>query len=274
MKLFTFGDSWTEGIGGNTIEELSTSIESERTIIRQKYCWPKHLSDLLDCQFINYGVASFSNNGIFNSICYQLKNEIITKNDFVVIMWSSSLRDNLPFFPNEDSLNIWGERYKNKQHLIKYIFDGITGNNVNYNRIEKEFRYYYISNLFSKPYYDIVNQNYILHLQFIFKQMGIQYIFCDAFDTMISKDIIGEVDNSNLIDNSRYWGYKEKTFSDFLIDLKKRYVWEDNNYWNESVAGKHPNNNGYKLIAEELYKFILKSNLIESDINKSKNYLI
>jgi lysophospholipase L1-like esterase len=104
--------------------------------------------------------------------------------------------------------------------------------------------------------------------------MGIRYLFCDAFDNMIGKTVISEIDNSNLIDNNRYWGCREKTFADFLIDLKRRDVWEDNNYWDRTTFGKHPNNNGYQLIAEELYRFILNSNLIENDINKSKNYLI
>lgn len=274
MKLFAFGDSWTEGVGGNLTEEFTTSIAEERTMIRQKYCWPKHLSDLLKCEFVNLGVGAFSNNAIFNSICNKLKNEIITQDDFVVIMWSSSLRDQLPFFPNEDSLHIWGKRYKTKQHLIKYIFDGITSNNINYNRAEKDFRDYYITNLFNDSYYDIVNQNYILHLQFVFKEMGIQYLFCDAFDIMINKGIISQIDNSNLIDSNRYWGYRERTFADLLIELKRRDVWEDNNYWDNLTIGKHPNSIGYRLIAEELYKFILNSNLIETDINKIKNYLI
>jgi lysophospholipase L1-like esterase len=274
MKLFTFGDSWTEGVGGNLTEEYTTSIAEECTIIRQKYCWPKHLSDLLKCEVVNLGVGSFSNNAIFNSICYQLKNEIITKDDFVIIMWSSSLRDQLPFFPNEDSFQILGQRYKHKLHLIKYIFDGISSKNITYNRLEKNFREYYITNLFSKSYYDIINQNYILHLQFMFKEMGIQYLFCDAFDTMISKNIICEIDNTNLIDSNRYWGYREKTFAEFLIDLKRRDVWEDNNYWSQSTSGKHPSNTGYQLIAEELYKFILNSNLLENNIDKDKNYLI
>jgi lysophospholipase L1-like esterase len=108
----------------------------------------------------------------------------------------------------------------------------------------------------------------------MFKQMGIQYLFCDAFDNMISKNAISEIDNSSLIDNNRYWGYREKTFADFLIDLKRKDVWEDNTHWSQSTSGKHPNNTGYELIAEELYKFILNLNLIENHINKSKNYLI
>ena len=260
MKLFTFGDSWTEGVGGN-IEDSIDSPE-QQTIIRQKYCWPKHLSDLLKCEVKNNGVGAFSNNAIFNAISYKLKNEIITQDDFVVIMWSSSLRDPLPFFPTEDDFFIWGKRYKSKQHLLKYIFDGVTGDNVNYNRAEKNFRDYYIGNLFNDTYYDIINQNYILHLQFLFNEMGIKYLFCDAFDSMINKNIDALVDKTHLIESDRYWGYQNKTMANLLIDTNRKDVWEDGSNWTNTTAGKHPNNNGYKLIAEELYKFISENNLL------------
>ena len=260
MKLFTFGDSWTEGVGGN-IEDSIDSPE-QRTIIRQKYCWPKHLSELLKCEVKNNGVGAFSNNAIFNAISYKLKNEIITQDDFVVIMWSSSLRDPLPFFPTEDDFFIWGKRYKSKQHLLKYIFDGVTGDNVNYNRAEKNFRDYYIGNLFNDTYYDIINQNYILHLQFLFNEMGIKYLFCDAIDSMINKNIDALVDKTHLIESDRYWGYQNKTMANLLIDTNRKDVWEDGSNWTNTTAGKHPNNNGYKLIAEELYKFISENNLL------------
>ena len=262
MKLFTFGDSWTEGVGGNIEDEYTTEIPEQRTIIRQKYCWPKHLSELLKCEVKNNGVGAFSNNAIFNAVSYQLKNEIITQDDFVVIMWSSSLRDSLPFFPTEDDFFIWGKRYKNKEHLLKYIFDGVNSDNVKYDRAEKNFRDYYVSNLFSDIYYDIVNQNYILHLQFIFKEMGIRYIFCDAFDVMINKEIDGLVDKTHLIESDKYWGYNDKTMADLLINTNRKDVWEDNTKWAYNTAGKHPNNNGYKLIADELYKFISENNLL------------
>jgi hypothetical protein len=73
MKLFTFGDSWTEGVGGNLTEEYVTDIPEERTIIRQKYCWPKHLSELLKCEVTNYGVGAFSKNTIFSFVAMLMK---------------------------------------------------------------------------------------------------------------------------------------------------------------------------------------------------------
>ena len=273
MKLFTFGDSWTEGVGSNLLEEYETEIPKERTLIRHKYCWPTKLSELIGCKVENNGVGSFSNNAIFNSVIYKLKNGSITSKDFVVVMWSSSLRDDLPFFPNENNFTIWGKRYKEKKHLVKYIFDGIDSINKEYNRIEKDFRDYYIQNLFTDSYYDIVNQNYILYLQFVFNQLGVKYIFCDAFDSMITTHINSDIDKSHLIEANSYWGYKEKTFVDFLIKLNRKDIWEDGCYWEDSTAGKHPNSIGYKLIAEELYQYILNNNLLKN--NKIKNsYLI
>mgnify|MGYP000494998037 CR=1 FL=1 len=79
MKLFTFGDSWTEGVGGNIEDEYTTDIPEQKTIIRQKYCWPKHLSGIFECEVINNGVGAFSNTAIFNAVCYQLKNKIKEK---------------------------------------------------------------------------------------------------------------------------------------------------------------------------------------------------
>jgi lysophospholipase L1-like esterase len=69
-------------------------------------------------------------------------------------------------------------------------------------------------------------------------------------------------------------GVENQSRPDIVIDLKRKDVWEDNTHWSQSTSGKHPNNTGYELIAEELYKFILNLNLIENHINKSKNYLI
>ena len=251
MKLFSFGDSWTEGVGGNLKEEYTTDIPEERTKIRHKYCWPNYLSKLLNCEYQNDGVGAYSNNVIFNSISARLKSDIITKDDFVIVMWSSSLRDDLPFFPNTNSFTMWGKRYKNKQHLYRFIFEQSDNDGTKHARLEKNFRDYYVSNLFTDTYYDIVNQNYILYLQFMFKEMGIRYLFCDAFDSMISTNLISDIDRTEIIDKTHYWGFKEKTMANFLIDLKRKDVWEDYNYWIGRTQGKHPNSEGYKIIANE-----------------------
>lgn len=262
MKLFTFGDSWTEGVGGNFSEEWLYETPIERTNIRHKYSWPTQLSKLLNCELKNNGVGGFSNNAIFNSICEQLKNKVITQNDFVVVMWSSSLRDDLPFFPTENNFHLLGNRYKNKLHLLTYIFDRIGSEHIEYKRAEKNFRDFYINNLYDDTYYNIVNQNYIIHLQFMFNQLGIRYLFCDAFDIMVSKNINELINKTHLINTNRYWGFGDKTMADLLMETKRKDMWDDGKRWESDVAGKHPNKNGYNLIAEELYTYVLNNDIL------------
>lgn len=269
--LHTFGDSWTEGVGGSLKEEYSTENPEERTKIRQKYCWPKYLSDKLGIPFTNYGIGGCSNKIIFEAVCNSIENESIKKNDFVVIMWSSSLRDSLPFFPTNNPWHFWGERYKSKEHLYKFIFTKSEVENQNYGRLKKDFMDFYISNLYSDEYYNIVNRNYILYLQFMFKNLGIRYLFCDAFDLMIKNTTLTDV--KTFVDFNHYLGYASKTIRDYLIDTKRKDVWEDNLGWGK-IYGKHPSKLGYEIIANRIYEFIIEKNILNYEINIYKNFII
>jgi len=269
MKLITFGDSWTEGVGGNLIEEDLTSDFSEKTKIRQKYCWPNYLSKLLDVEYTNFGVGGSNNKIIFESVCNSLENNLIDLNDFVIIMWSSSLRDPVPFFPKEDEWHFWNKRYISKKYLYDRIFKNNKKENLLYNKLKNEYKEWFISNLYNDYYYDIINQNYILYLQFMFDKMGIRYLFCDAFDSMVSFNILKEIDKTNFINQKNYWNFKTKTLRDFLEESKKSSIWQDFKMIKKNEV-KHPNMNGYKLIAEELYNWIQENNLLikkETQIN-------
>ncbi len=279
MKLFTFGDSWTEGVGGDLKEEYTTDIPEERTKIRHKYAWPTYLAKELNSDIQNDGVGATSNNAIFNGLAYKLRNNLITDSDFVIVMWSSSLRDGVPFFPSEDTFQFWGKKHKGKEHLFDYLLsnkmngDPIKNLNPGFKRAEKRFREFFFDNLFTDDYYDIVSQNYILYLQFILKELNIRYLFCDAFDLMVRENITKSLDKRHLIDESKYWGFGKKTFKDYLCDLNSKTVWEDGKLWTDQTGGKHPNKIGYKLIAEELYRFILNNNLLEKQLS-TNNYFI
>jgi lysophospholipase L1-like esterase len=273
MKLFTFGDSWTEGVGGNLKEEYATNIPEERTKIRHKYAWPTKLSKLLNVDLQNDGVGGFSNNAIFNAISFKLKNDLITSNDFVIIMWSSSLRDSVPFFPIDNNFQFWGKRHTTKEHLYKYLLSDMIVDNAKFKRIDKDYKNYFINNLYTDVYYDIINQNYILYLQFILKKLGIRYLFCDGFDLMIRNDIHSTIDKTHLIDELHYWKFKNKTFKDYLSDTHRKDVWEDGFHWLPNTDGKHPNKNGYEIIADELYNFIVKNNLL-NPIQIDNSFLI
>lgn len=271
MILHTFGDSWTEGVGGNLKEEYSTEDAEQRTKIRQKYCWPKYLSDFLNVPFINYGVGGCSNKIIFEAICNSIQNQSIKKDDFVVVLWSSSLRDDVPFFPSNNPWHFWGERYKSKEHLYQFIFTKSKTENKNYERLKKDFMDFYISNLYSDEYYNIVNQNYILYLQFMFKNLGIRYLFCDAFDLMVKENTL--TTQKSFIDINHYFGFSKKTMRDFLDETQRKDVWEDNIKWG-NVYGKHPSKIGYQIIAQQMYIFINEKNLLEYETPIFKNFII
>jgi len=275
MKLFTFGDSWTEGVGGDLIEEEKTNSPEERTKIRQNFCWPKYLSDLLEIEFCNFGMGASSNKTIFDVVSHSIHNQTFSKNDLVVIMWSSSLRDSLPFFPDDNPWHFWGERYLNKKHIYQFIVNTTKLNNtdshININ-LKKDYKEFFLENLFSDQYYNIINQNYILYLQFMFDRIGVRYVFCDAFDTMIKKNILKEIDKTDYINKNHYWNFSNKTFKDHLCETNKKEVWEDKKLWDDNhYGGKHPSKFGYQLIAKELYHWILEKNIlnyITKDINK------
>ena len=269
MRLFTFGDSWTEGIGGCIEEEYTTNIPEERTKIRHKYCWSKYLSDLLKIEFQNFGMGASSNKTIFDMVTQSIHNHIINKDDLVVIMWSSSLRDELPFFPSHNPWHFWGERYLSKKHIYEFIIDKSELNKSDlHTNLKKEYKEFFIENLFSNFYYNIVNQNYIIYLQFMFEKIGIRYLFCDAFDNMIKEDITAEIDKTSLINKTHYWGFPNKTMKDILIESNLKNVWEDGNLWLNNKSGKHPSKYGYELMANELYKWIIEKNILTYKTNK------
>ena len=263
MKLFTFGDSWTEGVGGNLEEELQTDAPEDRTKIRHKYCWPKYLSDTLDAELQNFGMGGSSNKNIFDLVSQLIHNQTINKDDLVVVMWSSSLRDEVPFFPTENLWHFWGEKYMNKSHIYKSALSNKKTSDYDLHKnLKCEYQEYFIDNLFTDVYYNIINQNYILYLQYMFEKIGIRYLFCDAFDIMIKNDYLVSIDKTDLINKNHYWGFIDKTFKEYLIEKNRKDVWEDGNLWLDTVVGKHPNKNGYQLISDELYRFIKENNIL------------
>ncbi len=269
MILYAFGDSWTEGVGGDLGEEKKTEIPEERTKIRHLTSWPKYLAEMLEIDFVNMGVGAASNKIIFDCVVSLVKNDTIKTNDLVIIMWSSPLREEVPFFPKNE-WHFWGERYKSKEHIFKFILKNSEIKNLKYRKFEKEYKEFYMDEVYDESYYNIINQNYLIFLQFLFDKMGINYLFCDAFDNMISKNIIEEINKTKLICKKKYWRFMESTLRDFLIEKGIKDVWEDNIQFTERYAGKHPNKKGYKIIAEELHSWIIENNLIE---NKKDSYI-
>ena len=242
MKLHAYGDSWTEGQG--------TTDNREEW---KNYSWVKIISDKLGIDSINNGVSGNSNIKIFNKVVDDLIEGKIKNDDIVVIMWSSSLRDLVPFLPKNEWVS-WSIK-----HLIEYphkFVESYQSENEKYNNFLCSFKELYVSNLFNQNYYNIVNQNYIIFLQKMFDFYEVKYVMCDAFESMII-ELNKDDDRLDIIDKKYYWQFGKKTIRDFLNDTNREDIWEHSeNYKNRPT--QHPNIDGYKLISDMLYDFIIK----------------
>lgn len=265
MRIVAFGDSFTAGEGANYdyTETLSTFEEKEK--YQKSHSWPKYLSDLMKVGYENNGEIGSTNYRIFSNIFEQYSVKNIKEDDLIIIMWSSPIRDHLPFFPNiwsttgpiglgwslkelssPKSMELFSKRYfKDSKssfgdtfHLVKRYVESDLFNFFN----DSYFKYY-INNVYDEYYYKTLSTNYIVFLQKYFEWKNQKYIMCDAFDEMVF--------DPNLVNTNFY--YRDKTALDILDDGGD--VYEKPIYDSERRRAPHPNINGHKLIAKELKEF-------------------
>jgi hypothetical protein len=253
MILHAYGDSWTEGEGCN-LEKEKTLKNQELIIYRNKQSWVKTLADSLNINWINNGKSGNPNSVIFNSIIDDVTNGRVKKGDLVGIMWSSSLRDYAAFLPRQQWVS-WSIK-----HLIsrpdKFINSYQSSNEI-YDSFLREYKNFFLENLFNQNYYNIVNQNYIIFLQRLLEFYDIKYFMVDAFDKMVNVSNMNKSDNYlDLINTKKYWEFHTTSMRDYLEKTNTDC------FENTNEPGKHPNSFGYNLISQELYNYILKNNII------------
>ena len=255
MILHAYGDSWTEGEGCN-LEIESTLKNQELIIYRNQNSWVKLLADKLNLQWINNGKGGNPNSVIFNSIIDDVTNDRIKKGDLVIVLWSSSLRDYAAFLPRQQWVS-WS--VKHLVNLPEKFINSYKSNNETYDSFLREYKSFFLDNLFNQNYYNIVNQNYIIFLQKLFEFYGIKYVMADAFDMMVV-DPNEKDDVSNMIKTKYYLEYRKKTMRDILQETKLD-CFEDIKMISTNPA-QHPNIMGYNLISVEFNNYIVKNNII------------
>jgi lysophospholipase L1-like esterase len=258
MILHAYGDSWTEGEGADINIENTLNNTNDKRLFRNSKSWVKSLSDRLIIPNKNNGISGNSNNKIFNQIVLDVQNHLIKSGDLIIVMWSSSLRDSVPFLPKDEWIS-WSVK-----HLLETpekFTTSYKSNNIDYNKFLIDYKNYFILNLFNQNYYNIVNQNYIIFLQKLFQFYNINYLFCDGLESMII-DLHKKDNVTNLIKDNNYWGFKKETFRDFLLKTNRLDLWEYQDVTYKDRAKQHPNENGYNLISQELYNYIVKNNII------------
>lgn len=281
-RIVTFGDSWTVGVGSNLYLEKrpyekwdkKTSKTIERKI-QQKYSWPSQLAKKLQVDCLNYGETGNSNDKIVDSIIkYHESTHKKTEEELYIIMWSSGLRNNLYFIPNKiksiSKIGI-GFDYKSiiKQKTQKRRgfdpFFKIEGNLSEEDFLVKEVEPFFkeftdnliLNDVIDNSYFDFINQMQIYFIQQYFNYFKINYIMCDAFESMFSYS--NKV--KDIIDLKNY--YQPKKFKNFFDYIENNYG--DSYFENFGIDkkyqsnGKHPNRHGYFKISELLYQFILEN---------------
>lgn len=252
-RLVAYGDSWTIGEGCNR-EIEDTLSKHEKMAYQKENSWVKFLADKLNLPYENNGLSGNPNNKIFNQIIDDVKNGITTKNDLVVVMWSSSLRDYLPYMPHGPKGEWLSWSTKHLMDTPERFFTSTQTENRYYDFFMEDYKKFWLTNLYDDLYYSIVNQNYIIFLQQFFAHYKIKYVLCDGIEDMFL-GVTNEYDKRNLIDKKKYWGCMEITFRDWLIKNTDESFWEYTDNWDKRST-QHPNIKGYKLIADELNKFI------------------
>ena len=242
MNLHAYGDSWTEGQG-------TTEDRKEW----KTHSWVKIVSDKLGATSNNNGISGNSNLNIFNKVVDDLIEDKIKENDIVVVMWSSSLRDLVPFLPKNEWVS-WSVK-----HLVEYphkFVESYQSENEKYNNFLYSFKELFITDLFNQNYYNIVNQNYIIFLQKMFEFYKIKYVMFDAFESMIT-DLDRKDSKVEIINQNYYWGFNKKTIRDLLNSTNRDDIWEHIENYKDRPT-QHPNIEGYRLISEIIYDFIKK----------------
>ena len=255
MKVIAFGDSWTAGEGTNRsiTNKMKTFDEVEQ--YQKQHSWPRYLADKIGVQYKNFGEVGSTNYRIFSNVFEQFAENQISNDDLIVIMWSSPLRDPLPFFPHMFSRTgpiglSWSLKElvsDNKESLKRYYEHWGKTNPLHISYMENDlikfmdnYFPFYLENLHDESYYKLLNTNYMIMLQKYLESKGIDYIMCNAFE---------ELDyDEKLVDITNY--YNHQTMFEFLSN--KGEVWED---IKTKQVIKHPNTQGHKLIAQEVFDF-------------------
>jgi hypothetical protein len=258
-RIVAYGDSWTIGEGCNR-EIEDTLSKHEKVIYQKENSWVRMLGDKLNLPIENNGISGNPNNKIFNQIVDDIKNGVTTKHDLVVVMWSSSLRDYLPFLPHGPKGEWLSWSTKHLMETPDRFFTSTQTENRYYDFFMEDYKKFFLVNMHSDLYYSIINQNYVIFLQNFFKHYKIQYVMCDGIEDMFM-GIEPTYDKTDLIETETYWQYRKKTIRDWLIEFNDTSMWEHKERW-DTRGTQHPNIKGYELIAEELGKFIDSQKII------------
>ena len=210
--------------------------------LSRRHSWVRHLADSFGVEWENFGLSGENNYNILNTI---FKNKsLLNENSLVVIMWSSSLREKLHFFPKEKGDFLFWSKDLLKSEPERFFNNG--------DDFWKEYKKHFLVNLYDEKYFEYVQLNYIELLVKWFEWNKVPYVMCNAFEPIIP--------NKRKFKN--YYKQDSSLFED-LIRTNRKDVWQMKLKQEKYFNAQHPNENGQKIIANILKEFIENNEVIK-----------
>ena len=163
------------------------------------------------------------------------------------------MRDKLPWMPDIFNNNVRsGITWSIKE--LSLVANGCTNivwkDNEFKDKYDDFFHNYlkhYVVELYDEKYFDIFNLNLVSTLQHYLNYLGVEYIMLDAFEPMF-------VNIPNQIATQNYWECATNNIWTYLKQFNGD-LFELDGYAINKVVQKHPNTEGHKVFAKELYRF-------------------
>lgn len=221
MKIYSVGCSFTEGCG-----------------VGRSNAYTKHLANLLECEYENFGESGHSNLYIFRKAIELIKNW--DKKDLLIIQWTSPIRqelissDGYLFYPPNNNFvdlsYLYGQNVKNELKLL-----GLNNEEVEKD-IQKKFEPILINHT-----ENFINEKYQYEMSFAY-----------------------EIALFNLLENLGYkhihffgWGFQCK-IEDVYNFTNEKFIKETFQEYTNTPIGQHPNLEGHVEWSKYLFDNVKK----------------
>lgn len=275
-----FGDSWTRGDGcqfvpGSGIIDSKIKYGLDYSTEYNTFSFPSQVKNHLSFQvnISNNGSSGSSNFQIYKKVLDELYSDKFKSGDIAVVSWTSIVREPLTFLFSRENINTeWdshGINYSVKGFLEPkddFIPSWITMmKETKSKKISKKIYEDFIIDRINLNLLHEICMNYVCNLQILFNEIGIDYIFINTFENIISKEVFFY----DKIKKDK-WLLFDYTLSDYLCDIEDKMefscgysIWEDDNIKpGRNHDGPHPNRIGYNHIAKLISETIISKKII------------
>jgi len=276
-KVISFGDSFTAGLGTDKSYEESqlgkhpdwnnwndrekAKARNKVAKFRRENSFTKFFADNFNVPYKNHSEIGCNNKNILDSIFRYDSQYGFKDDDFVLISFTSSLRDKVTFIPDiiNDSL-MTGITWSVKEivQLIEGSTRVVLKNDKAKQYVEFMESHYlpdFLLNVYDEKYYDIYNLNLVHMIQSFLNYKKVNYIMIDAFEPMFKNEIPKQIDTKYYweIGKKNIWSYLKDFNDERLYETDEVYFTVDNDK-NDNIH-KHPSLKGHELFTEELVRF-------------------